>query len=41
MYETYKSALLKHLIKYMDILNNSVKDNNVIVTFNRIWDSFY
>lgn len=28
------------MIKYMDILNASLKENNVIYNYNIIWDSY-
>jgi hypothetical protein len=40
MFETFKSALLRHLIKYMDILNESLKQGKVMKYYNLIWDSY-
>lgn len=40
MFETYKSALLRHLIKYMEILNEGLRQEKVIHTYNLIWDSY-
>lgn len=40
MFEAFKSALLKHMIKYMDFLNERLKTNKVIQCYNLIWDSY-
>ena len=40
MFDLYKAALQKHLLKHMAALNSSISSGKLIPAYNLIWDSY-